>query len=242
MIVFVTLIVLYLLLIVSQIVIAWNDSKSFWIISILYILPPIIILYFFITELSRFVSVGIYGVDKTIIKGINYQNSLKLCKNSLSFLGIGASKITQEEEFESTLVDCTGCSEIRFLLLKPTNKLLQEAAKRAGDDIQEYTNRVKKSLRKIRDIKNNRSLDNVKVRFYELDKPLFRLMFIDNSICLFSYNVFGKGDGSQLPQMHILRHSTGNIENTFYYPFQEYFEQLWNDSEEWDFNKYIEEK
>ena len=233
---FFCIILIYIFFIVVHLIIAFFDKKDLWILM-LYFFPPAIMLTFFITELNRFFRVGIFGADKQVRKGINYKDSLKLCKNNLQFLGIGASKLTNEKEFKKTLLRCNDTSEIRFLLLKPTHDLLKRAAKRAGVNEEIYETRVKTSLREIANIVNERGLKNIKVKFYERD-PLLRLMFIDNSICLFSYNVLGKGDGSQLPQIHILTNSPDS-EDTFFYPFKQYFESLWENYEEWNYKDYI---
>jgi len=67
-------------------------------------------------------------------------------------------------------------------------------------------------------------------------------MFIDRSICLASYNVFGEGDGSQLPQIHVVRAPESKREATSYYhSFELYFDHQWDSASLWDFKEYIEE-
>ena len=56
---------------------------------------------------------------------------------------------------------------------------------------------VKESLRFIASLRD-REQKNITVRFYQ-QFPAFRLMFIDDAICLMSYYIMGKGDGSKLP-------------------------------------------
>ena len=167
---------------------------------------------------------------------MNYCKSLTLCHSHLSFLGTGASKLTNESVFEETLKRCIQDHPIRLLLLSPDDDTLKKASRRANKDENEFKNIVKGSLRKIAGLRKKYS--NIEVRFYQT-KPVFRLMFIDNSICLLSYNVFGKGDGSQLPQIIVANASDPRrVESTLYYPLQQYFEDLWASSEEWDFVKY----
>jgi len=119
------------------------------------------------------------------------------------FLGTGAAKLTREDEFENAIRRCRPEQPIRFLLCKPTYDFLIEAARRFGVDRDEYKTIVTNSLRKIAELKEK--YKNIEVRFYS-QFQVFRLMFIDDSICLVSYNVMGEGDGSQLPQLHILKH------------------------------------
>jgi hypothetical protein len=65
-------------------------------------------------------------------------------------------------------------------------------------------------------------------------------MFIDRQLCLCSYNVFGEGDGSQLPQLHLAKAAlSARDTTTLYYPFDLYFSWLWNLSESWDFHSFI---
>lgn len=194
-------------------------------------------------ELHTFWSVGIRGADQKIRKGIAYKDALRMCKNELSVLGTGAGKLTREEEFEKALHRCRKDRPIRFLLAKPTYENLIDAAQQAGRDKDEYSHIVVESLKKIADFKRRRKL-NIEVRFYPdrpKYEPVFRLFFIDNAICLVSYNVYGKGDGSQLPQLHLRKETTGKrIVGSFYYAFEVYFNWLWEQSEVWDFESYLE--
>jgi len=188
-------------------------------------------------ERDTFRTVGVMGVDKQIKRGIDYGKSLRLCQNELSFLGIGAAKLTGEPEFEKAVSRCRQEKAIKLLLCKPTHDLLVEAAKRYGRSDEEYQKRVKDSLRIIARLKER--FPNIEVKFYS-DFQILRLMFVDDSLCLISYNVMGEGDGSQLPQLHISKLAqTQRIENSFYYPLEIYFNQIWKSSETWDFKDYL---
>jgi hypothetical protein len=112
------------------------------------------------------------------------------------------------------------------------------AAKQKNVNPKEYKKRVQESLERLASFKLDRGM-NIEVRFYpslaNRDLQLFRMMFINDELCLLSYNVIGEGDGSQLPQLHLTNFThTRNVES-FYYPFREYFEKLWVDSLPWDF-------
>lgn len=213
-------------------IIDWHNI----VILSLFLLPLFLLSPFFLTTF-RFLAVGINDADAQIKKGLNYKKALSLCHSQLSFLGTGASKLIKEEEFESTLSRCVSDRPIRFLLLKPDDATLVEAAKRAEKRPDEFENIVKGSLVKLARFKHR--FKNIEVRFYST-KPVFRLMFIDDSICLLSYNIFGKGDGAQLPQVIISNAaSVKKKEKTLYYPLSQYYEDIWNKSEEWNFTKYI---
>ncbi len=185
-------------------------------------------------ELNQFWRLGLIGTDNQVSTGVDYSRSLRLCSNSLDFLGVGASKLTQEaKEFDSAMGRCHRSDQpIRFLLCDPNNPQLEEIAKLAGRDREEYSTNVKESLRIIARQRKDRAR-NIQVRFYKR-LPLFRLMLIDGWLCLASHYVFGEGDGSQWPQLHIRRNPKRDKES-LYYPFKRYYEELWDVSEEWDF-------
>ena len=69
--------------------------------------------------------------------------------------------------------------------------------------------------------------------------PLFRLMFVDDRLCLVSYNAFGHGDGSALPQIRVGRRTDAQAHASFYYPFRRYFETLWDRAETWQPNEIL---
>lgn len=191
-------------------------------------------------QLKQFWDVGLIGADRTIRSGIDYKRSLGLCSNSLSFLGVGARKLTENSsEFEAALKRCNRPNRpVRFLLCKPTSALLSRSAQSAGEAINAYEHRVLESLKVIARLRKSRDW-NIEVRFYQIDRPLFRLMFIDSWLCLASHYVFGEGDGSNWPQLQIRRYEAQRDVNSLYHPFEEYFEELWNSGEPWDFMAYI---
>ena len=188
-------------------------------------------------EINQFWQVGLTGADRQVVSGLNYGTSLKLCTNSLDFLGIGASKLVREgEAFADAINRChRDTRAIRFLLCNPDNADLIRMAKQAGRETGEYQRTVRDAIQTLAKFRVERER-NIEVRFYNR-LPLFRLMFIDESFCLASHYVFGEGDGSQLPQLHVVR-SVGphrrDVES-LYFPLQQYFEQLWEESTPWDF-------
>ena len=191
-------------------------------------------------QLRQFWDVGLIGADRTVRDGLDYTRSLKMCKNSLSFLGVGARKLTEHgAEFEAAMQRCNRPNRpIRLLLCKPDNKILTTAAQNARRPPDEYTHRVRESLRSIAEYRNQRQW-NIEVRFYDVSRPLFRLMFIDGWLCLASHYVFGEGDGSEWPQLHVRRRAAERDVNSLYHPFEQYFDELWDNAEIWDFAQYI---
>ena len=190
-------------------------------------------------DLRRYWRLGILGIGAPS-GAERYANALRLCTNSLDFLGIGAGKLTDKSaEFEEAMNRCHRLDRpIRFLLCAPDNTELISFAKQAGRPPSEYQERVRASLRTIRQFKVDRAR-NVEVRFYK-QLPVFRLMFINDELCLASHYVFGEGDGSQLPDIFIARRTGKRDVESIYYGFQRYFDQAWKAATRWDFESHLE--
>lgn len=162
-----------------------SDQSFLLLVSVLVISSSIFV-YFMWKEINQFWRLGIRSADRQIKDGINYLEALKLCHNELKFLGIGAAKLTREGEFENALCRCSPHKPIQLLLCKPSDENLTAAAKRFHRKRDEYQKIVRNSLKKIAELRDKRAL-NIEVRFYSLNVPIFRLMFIDDSLCLASY-------------------------------------------------------
>jgi hypothetical protein len=203
-----------------------------------YFIWSIALIWYLQTQRNSLRALGIYGADKRIKKGIDYKKSLELCRNELKFLGVGAAKLTKEDPaFEEAIKRCRQNRPIKLLLCNPSTQTLVDAAKRYGRPETEYKETVVNSLRRIAELK--RKYSNIEVKFYE-GFQAFRLLFIDDAICLVSYYLIGEGDGSQLPQLHIVRPDRSErVGNSLYYPFDIYFDNLWKTSNEWNFTDYI---
>lgn len=188
-------------------------------------------------ELQRFWDVGLVGADRSVAHGINYGDSLRLVKTELSFLGTGAHKLSATSEFDDALRRCRPDVPIRLLLRRPDDPALAEAARRAGKPEHEYGENVVESLTKLARLQ--RSISNVEVRFYDGDM-VFRIMIINRSTALVSFNVYGHGDGAELPQVHILEASEGrDAVRSFYYAYERYFNERWDRASVWDFRAYL---
>jgi uncharacterized protein DUF5919 len=199
--------------------------------------------WFVFKELDQFWTIGLAGADKQTKTGIGYEQSLKLCTTSLQFLGIGAGKLLNyKSEFEQAIDRCNRPgSPIRFLLCQPDSKELKNIAKSANKDELSYQRIVLETVRELARLKHERA-KNIEVRFYK-EFPSFRLMFINNELCLASHYMLGKGgDGSDAPQMHLVKESSSRDIESLFYGFQEYFERIWDSSTEWDWTGYLEAK
>jgi hypothetical protein len=235
------LVVIVLITIAANLILYYLSAALFPTFGTILLL---IVFYVFWSQLKQFWDVGLIGADRTIHDGIDYRRSLSMCNNSLSFLGVGARKLTEVgHEFEDAIRRCNRSTRpIRFLLCRPNSQLLEKAAHGAGRQPDEYRRRVTESLRVIADLRNHR-MWNIEVRFYDVPLPLFRLMFIDEWLCLASHYVFGEGDGSRWPQLHVQRSGSPAERdvNSLYHPFLEYFERLWRTATPWDFAEYVQE-
>jgi len=210
------------------------------IIIVASLLMFLLLLLLLLVEFGSQRFVGIIGVDRQVKTGLSYDKALSLCKNRMSFLGLGASKLTRSSEFEPAILRCTHENPVRLLLLKPSDNRLIQAARRAKKDTTGYKRIVRNSLRIIKEMKDTRGV-NIEVRFCN-ERPIFRLMFIDDSICLVSYYALGEGDGSQLPQVHLLKNPfRRRTVNSFYYAFSTHFDRIWEKSDRWNFSDYLEE-
>ena len=191
------------------------------------------------SELHQFWRIGLVGADAQIRHGIDFKKALGLVSNSMDFLGIGAAKLTDERSaFESAIARCQRPERpVRFLLCRPDNDDLQKMAQSADHDRQTYQKKVRASLAMIAELRADRAW-NVQVRLYR-NFPTFRLMFIDDSICLASHYVLGKGSGAELPQLHVIRLRGSRDVDSLYYAFSSYFERFWADAEPWDYIEYL---
>lgn len=190
------------------------------------------------SELNQFWRIGLVGADRHVASGIDYASALKMSKHSFAFLGIGAAKLTQnQKDFRDAIDRCNRATPVRLLLSRPDEEELERFAQMAGKAKDSYQATVRESLRFIAMLKNTEK-KNIQVRFYRR-VPAFRLMFVDEASCLMSYYVMGKGDGSNLPQLHIIKSPGSQDIDSLYFGFNEYFEKMWNDSTDWDFREFL---
>ncbi len=206
----------------------------------MFAVSSIILGYVIFREFEAFWRLGFLGADRTIKTGINYCKALHMCKDSLEFLGIGASKLIAEGQcFNDAITRCHRDDRpIKLLICPPDHPELLVIARRAGHPDSQYQDTVTRSLRALSDLKIKQSR-NIEVRFYS-ELPLFRLMFINDNICLLSHYILGEGDGSQLPQLHIWKKPPGRRDiESFYYPLKKFFDKTWEKAMPWDFKTYL---
>lgn len=214
-----------------------TSTTAFAIISVLGPLFGFLMLW-------RYRRLGIVDAYPSTVDGIDYSDSLKRPRHSFDFLGVGAHKLTSDSNFEDMIKRCASAGRpVKLLLSPPDNPLLQSVAARSGIDKKEYGRRVRESLRKIATLSLNSGF-NIQVRFYEAknrsDFQQFRLVFIDDRLCIFSYTIWDSKEGRSNPQL-ILDATDRNFSSTgLYYAFRDYFERIWDDENtvEVDLSKY----
>jgi len=176
-------------------------------------------------------SVGITNAFATTRQGIAAEDTLRLVKRDLVFLGIGAKKLTSTDEFDAMLsrVAAAGGS-LKFLLSPPQNTALEEMARRNGRDDFSYRSRVKESIREIFK-RASAAGATFEVRLYNLNQeialPHFRLLFIDDRLCVFSQLLWSAGEGLDNPQL-VLRRNDDSAGSSLYKGYRDYFDTLWN--------------
>jgi hypothetical protein len=193
----------------------------------------------------NFARIGLHAAQTSVTAGTDYRAALDLCRDSFSFLGTGAFKLTSEKNFEETLLRCNSDNEkpVRLLLSTPDNPLITDAERKAGVTTGTYKENVIKSLRNLKRLKDEKNA-RFEVRFYkaetERDFENFRIMLIDDDIMLLSYNVYGRNSaGRKTPQTVLFKSSMTSSSDNFYFAFQGYFERLWASSASWDFQTYV---
>ncbi len=164
-------------------------------------------------------------------KAIDAGASLRLARERFDFLGIGAHKLTQSDEFEDALVRCaSGNVKARFLVSPEKNSRLEKAAQRNGYVADRYTSRVRDSVQDIIRVAESKKL-NIEIREYNEiagDAQQFRLVFLNDDLCLMSWTVWDKSEGKANPQIALSKGGRQRPERTMYRALKDYFEDRWD--------------
>tara|TARA_R100000365_G_C2742118_1_gene70748 strand:+ start:1183 stop:2034 length:852 start_codon:yes stop_codon:yes gene_type:complete len=192
--------------------------------------------------LRPYADAGIYLIADSPAKGISYEQSLKLVESSFDFLGVGADKLTKSSQFKEAVTRASrGSSSVRFLLSPPENPILKATASRAGKEQEAYEARVLESLGRLATYKIREGY-NIEVRFYpvssEADYQQFRLMFIDDKICVLSFTVWDSGDGTSNPQI-VLHARSGARNRQLMSAFKDHFQRVWDEAEKVDLQRFL---
>lgn len=183
--------------------------------------------------LYRFYRLGILDVFMGTANGIDYRASLKRPRHSFDFLGVGAHKLTSIPEFRQMIVRCAKAGRpVRLLLSPPDNPVLRNVASRTGIDRNTYASRVRESLTTVAELAIKEGF-NIEVKFYhaesEADFQQFRLVFIDDRLCVMSYTIWDDQEGRSNPQVVLTAGQNERSSHSLYYTFKDYFERMWAD-------------
>lgn len=106
---------------------------------------------------------------------------------------------------------------------------LEKAAQRNGHIADEYTERVRETLRTIESLAKSKDL-NIEIREYSASagsSQQFRLMFLNDDICLLSWTVWDKSEGRDNPQIVLSKSGRDKPERTMYRALMDNFEDRW---------------
>lgn len=222
--------------------VAYKYRDNISVLQALVLLIHLVVLALLLWYRHKFKTItGIESVERLLGKGTKPIDALKLCKNNFKFLGIAANKFVFAPEFEDAVKRCNRSGDpIRILLSSPNNPIIKQMARRAKRDENEFRDMIIRNLRKLKTLKDENGY-NLEVRLYKSEgdsgPPSFRLFFIDNTCVLVSYYVMGDGDGSDMPQIRVVRPKKARDTENFYFAFDHYFNSLWANSEEYSFDE-----
>jgi hypothetical protein len=194
--------------------------------------------------LCGYLLLGLYGasivkVDFGANKGISFAQSMDRCKKSFRFLGVGAAKLTVEEDsFRAMAGRCIqNGHQPQLLLCDPASPVIEKLEGIAQVRRKNFSGKVEKSYAAIRAVEDELST-TLDVRQYlaaDYDAmPLFRLLFIDDEYCLACGGHYGKADhGVDIPQLLISRAQSPAL----YTALDRYFKHAWAKGTPWDRKK-----
>jgi hypothetical protein len=201
--------------------------------GILYVLTIVAVLISSYRTVRSFSRIGIIDAYPTTIGGIDYAAALKMAVKSIDFLGIGADKLSTEPEFEAAMRRCGANGQtVRFLLSPPSNPVLEKMERRNSTTAGEYRERVIASTLRIAEIRKKWDL-SIEVRYYsakhDKDFQRFRLMFINEKTCLWSWTHWGEHRGKDNPQVVLAHTDLSTGISSAYKAFKDYFDAAWDD-------------
>lgn len=177
-------------------------------------------------QCCELINAGFYKVADDVYKsvGMNLENITK----SYKFLGVSAEFLLQEKNFRSIVKQKTTKEDCRFqiLLLDPDAKELVEKH-RITEGF--YKNpeamilRLKHSIAEFKDLANECD-GKVEIRLYR-ERPVFRLILIDDKLAFI--NFYGAKDmtGVQTPQIVFVK-----TEQSFFIAFNKFYNRILSES------------
>lgn len=179
---------------------------------------------------------SIVKIDFGAKNGISFEQSMRACKKSFRFIGVGAAKLTElEDPFRLMAGRCiqNGGSP-QLLLCNPASPVIAKLEGIAQATRMRFTGKVERSYAALKALEGELST-TFDVRQYMAndydDMPLFRLIFIDDEFCLFCGGHYGKSDhGVEIPQLLVSRINSPAL----YSALDRYYKQAWAKATAWD--------
>lgn len=210
-----------------QVYVAISPFAAAWAVNTLILSAVATLIYY------RFRRLGILQTFISTHKGIDYSQTLTRPRQSFDFLGVGAHKLTSDKNFEKMISRCAQARRpVRLLLSHPDNPVLAKVNSRTKLKVDEYSSRVRESLAKLANFEQTGF--NVQVRFYrnlgESPSHQFRLVFIDERICVLSYTIWDEKEGGSNPQILLSSDSPSESARSLYAAFKDHYESIWDDA------------
>ncbi len=216
----------------------------------LFLTIIIVFLIFYVYKLKnkfkRYSNIGITGIDKTAEDGLTPKKSLDMITTNLSFFGVGANKLTKEEDAFASAISRVNSrrNKVRLILCHPNNKSIKEIALRSKKSEDAYRKNIISSLKIISRLVNEHKY-RIEVRFYKCDNcdkmPIFRIMLINDRHCVLSYYQFSSTHkGEKMTQLHLQKQDSDDYFG-LYSAFEEFFNEEWDklENDKWDSKEFI---
>ncbi|WP_146204388.1 DUF5919 domain-containing protein [Massilia glaciei] len=176
---------------------------------------------------------GISSVDPSSESGLDYRSALSKVSGGFDFMGVGASKLTEQRPYFAEAVGRMKQQQrtVRILLCDPRSEAIGALERQAGVDMGRYRTNVKNSFSELQHLRG-RFRGALEIRMYnpvdETELPSFRMMFLNSEICLVSPAVLGAAkEGRLLPQLHLVGKIPFDLTPNIYHSFERLFSQQW---------------
>ena len=215
----------YFLLAVVLILIRNDYAWFLFLVALLNFVPSAMVA----SLLRGHVRAGVVKIDSGAGTGLDYEWSLNQVQESFSFLGVGATKLTENKDaFRKMAIRCVknGGHPPELLLCDPGSQVLHELETQAEVSKHRFTGNVQVSKTALETIEDEINCKFLIGRYQPKSKgelPLFRLLFIDKKICLISSGYYGNSDlGRSIPQLLISKDAHPGL----FLVFERYFNQF----------------
>lgn len=187
-------------------------------------------------NIEAMTAVGLLSAtSETDHSAFSYREAINAANTYFAVLGVGADKLTSNEEAFERMVKRIMASggQVRLLLLDPDSYMvLQDQDESESKQIAES---VARSLQRVAEtIKRLKCGGYIKIRSYFAINhdhvPPFRITLIDDNQCIVSPRNLDGEDKSKLQPQLIFRSTASPIGSAYQGSFRRYFETLWRNA------------